>query len=494
MAIISPVAASAQTALDFNREAYIMASGSYSLAVDSLSLAVDMEDLKSSNNLQDPEIEIGYLWGEKPTGNKWNVSVSQGFDWPGAYSARAKGIKAAQEVIGLTRRAGLLSRMLEVKQAMIDVVYSAKNMMLTRQMTDTIASMCAISRKAMEGGEITRLDMNMMEIVRIGMEEELRTAVAEFDDKVAALTVLNNGHDCSTLVERLTDYPDEMILPLESYQRQITENDPMIKAGRKQMKVDEKMVKASQMMSYPGVSVGYTYENEGDERWHGVTFGLNPSNEIYASGVTGRGLFGSHAMLHIKLENQSMEIFPAEIPLPGGHMVLNALAAAGVGMQLALTAEEVKRGIAEVEEVSGRGNVVTLSDYTLIDGSYNANPESMRAAVGLLILAQGRKVAVLGDMFELGEKEEELHAEVGAYAQEKEIDVLICVGRLSKNMYEGALSSRKEKEAEVYYFESRDEMLSELPGLLKKGDTILVKASHGMHFEKVVEFLQKEGR
>ena len=97
-------------------------------------------------------------------------------------------------------------------------------------------------------------------------------------------------------------------------------------------------------------------------------------------------------------------------------MVLNALAAAGVGMQLALTAEEVKRGIAEVEEVSGRGNVVTLSDYTLIDGSYNANPESMRAAVGLLILAQGRKVAVLGDMFELGEKEEELHAEVGAYA------------------------------------------------------------------------------
>ena len=164
--------------------------------------------------------------------------------------------------------------MLEVKQAMIDVVYSAKNMMLTRQMTDTIASMCAISRKAMEGGEITRLDMNMMEIVRIGMEEELRTAVADFDDKVAALTVLNNGRDCSALVERLTDYPDEMILPLESYQRQITENDPMIQAGRKQMKTDENMVRASQMMSYPGVSVGYTYENEGDERWHGVTFGL----------------------------------------------------------------------------------------------------------------------------------------------------------------------------------------------------------------------------
>lgn len=274
LAIMSSAVVSAQTTVDFNREAYIMAAGSNTLAVDSLSLASGLEELKSSNNLQDPEIELGYLWGEKPAGNKWNVSVSQGFDWPGAYSARAKGIKAAQEVIGLTRRAGMLSRMLEVKLAMIDVVYSGKNMMLTRQMTDSIAAMCAVARKAVENGEITRLDMNMMEIVRIGMEEELRTAVADFDDKVAALTVLNNGNDCSALIERLTDYPDEMILPLEAYHRQITENDPSIQAGRMQVNVDEKMGKAQQMMSYPGFSIGYAFDNEGDERWHGVTFGL----------------------------------------------------------------------------------------------------------------------------------------------------------------------------------------------------------------------------
>lgn len=227
-----------------------------------------------------------------------------------------------------------------------------------------------------------------------------------------------------------------------------------------------------------------------------VHFGLNPSNEIYASGVEGRGLFGSHAVIHVKLENRSMEIFPAEIPLPGSHMVLNALAAAGVGMQLGLTADEVKRGIADVEEVGGRGNVMSLPRYTLIDGSYNANPESMRAAINLLTLSEGRKVAVLGDMFELGEREQELHAEIGAYAEEKGIDVLICVGGLSKNMYEMAVNCGKDKnnKTEIRYFESRDKMIPELSDFLKEGDTILIKASHGMHFERVVEFLQKESR
>lgn len=227
-----------------------------------------------------------------------------------------------------------------------------------------------------------------------------------------------------------------------------------------------------------------------------VHFGLNPSNEIYAGSVADRGLLGSHAMIHVKLETQPMRVFPAEIPLPGEHMVLNALAAAGVGLQLGLSADEIAKGISNVEEVGGRGNVIPLSEYTLIDGSYNANPESMKAAIGLLCMAEGRKAAVLGDMFELGEKEEQLHAEIGAYAAEKEIDVLICVGELSRNMYESAADSvkNKDKKMELYYFANRDEMLLKLSGFLKKGDNVLIKASHGMHFEKVVEFLQKESR
>lgn len=214
-----------------------------------------------------------------------------------------------------------------------------------------------------------------------------------------------------------------------------------------------------------------------------VHFGMAPSNEIYASDVMNKGLLGSRAMIHM-----GSYVFPVEIPLPGGHMVYNALAAAAVGNCLGLTKEEIKAGIAAVEAVGGRSHVITLPARTIIDDCYNANPVSMKAAIDLLTMALGRKVAILGDMFELGENEKELHGEVGAYAAAKKIDVLICVGSLSENMYDSACKANSGK---VYYFETRDEMLSTLKEILQPGDNILVKASHGMHFEKVVEVLQQ---
>lgn len=219
-----------------------------------------------------------------------------------------------------------------------------------------------------------------------------------------------------------------------------------------------------------------------------VHFGLNPSNEVFASGVMNKGLLGSEAVIHMGLR-----VFPVEIPLPGSHMVYNALAAAAVGKCMGLSKQQIQDGISGVQAVGGRSHVVTLPSRTLIDDCYNANPVSMKAALDLLAMALGRKVAILGDMFELGEKEKELHAEVGAYALQKGIDVLLCTGELSKYMYENALKQQKItalRQAEIYYFKTRDEMLAELKNILKSGDNILIKASHGMQFEQVVEHLK----
>ncbi len=222
-----------------------------------------------------------------------------------------------------------------------------------------------------------------------------------------------------------------------------------------------------------------------------VHFGMDASNEVFASSVMNRGLLGSQAVIHM-----GMEVFEVAIPLPGMHMVYNALAAAAVGKCLGLTKEQITQGIAGVEAVGGRSHVMVLPAYTVIDDCYNANPVSMKAAIDLLTMALGRKVALLGDMFELGENECELHKEVGVYAAEKGIDVIVCTGTLSKHMYEGACDKEEkvfaaDRKKEVYYFETRDEMLQELPEILKTGDSILVKASHGMHFEEVVGFLEK---
>lgn len=221
-----------------------------------------------------------------------------------------------------------------------------------------------------------------------------------------------------------------------------------------------------------------------------MTFGRRESNRVYAEYVENKGLFGSRAAVHM-----DDEAFDMDIPLPGEHMVYNALAAVCVGSLLGLTREEMQNGIAKVETVSGRSHILRLKDRVVIDDCYNANPVSVCAAIDLLNTALSRKAAILGDMFELGEKEKEMHAEVGTYAVERGIDVLVFVGALAECMYESAVKTadRQGRSKErIYYFKEKKEFLEKRGEILQKGDTILVKASHGMAFQEIVESLKSE--
>lgn len=227
-----------------------------------------------------------------------------------------------------------------------------------------------------------------------------------------------------------------------------------------------------------------------------IRFGMKASNHIFADDIHTLGLFGSSftiqsedtLLLPKPGDNSS---FSTVTLLPGEHMILNALAATAVGRILQLSNEEIDAGIRTVKSVGGRSNIIRLEQHTLIDDCYNANPVSMKAAIDLLNQADTRKIAILGDMFELGEDEYLLHSEVGAYAASK-VDLLICVGNLSKQMYHGALDAIKQtiSPCQPLYFESRDEMLTNLKTLLRNKDTILIKASHGMHFNEVVQYLK----
>ena len=207
--------------------------------------------------------------------------------------------------------------------------------------------------------------------------------------------------------------------------------------------------------------------------------------DIYATDIVNKGLLGSEAKVHLK----DLEI-PVYIPLPGQHMICNALLAVAVGNIMNLSPDEIQSGIQKMEAVSGRSHIIRTDRYTIIDDCYNANPVSMKAAIDLLSSVPGRKVAVLGDMFELGKDEEQMHAGVGQYAMERGTDLLLCVGTLSEWMYRQAEKTKK-KTSEVRYFRNSEELMKMLPDILKKEDTLLVKASHGMHFEEVVQRLKK---
>jgi UDP-N-acetylmuramoyl-tripeptide--D-alanyl-D-alanine ligase len=173
----------------------------------------------------------------------------------------------------------------------------------------------------------------------------------------------------------------------------------------------------------------------------------------------------------------------ADIRVQGVHQVKNAMAAVCVAKYLGLEKEEIEKGIKSVVALAGRGEIIAGNHYTLIDESYNANPVSMKATLDALAQTEGRRVAILGDMFELGENSDALHKEVGSYAKAIGIDLLICIGENARHIYDGAMEEKTENDTMTRYFETKEEFMKHKEELLQTGDTILIKASHGMHFE-----------
>ncbi len=215
-----------------------------------------------------------------------------------------------------------------------------------------------------------------------------------------------------------------------------------------------------------------------------IFFGIESGREIYADEIEPKGLKGIGCHIHV-----GQESFSVQIPIPGYHMVLNALAATAVGTAMGLTLEQIRAGIEKLTSLGGRFHMIEKGSMVIIDDCYNANPVSMKASLDVLKDAEHRKVAILGDMFELGENTAELHAGVGIYAAKNQIDLLICVGEASRHMAEAAFESGGC--GEVLQVPTLAALLEVLPKLVQPDDTILVKASHGMHFEKVVERLQE---
>jgi UDP-N-acetylmuramoyl-tripeptide--D-alanyl-D-alanine ligase len=167
-------------------------------------------------------------------------------------------------------------------------------------------------------------------------------------------------------------------------------------------------------------------------------------------------------------------------------MVLNACAAAAVGISAGLSLTQIKNGIESVPVTEGRSHIIKTDRFNIIDDCYNANPTSMKAALDLLSGSGGRKAAILGDMFELGADEAELHASVGEYAVRLKTDLLVCIGDLSKNMFKAAEGS----DTEAHWYASVDDFIRDASAVLKGADTVLIKASHSMNFGKIVEELK----
>ena len=177
----------------------------------------------------------------------------------------------------------------------------------------------------------------------------------------------------------------------------------------------------------------------------------------------------------------------------GEHNVLNALAGFGAGVAAGIEPEDSAKALASFKNTGMRQKVQNCRGITVVEDCYNANPDSMKAALrtlGAQKLADGaRKIAVLGDMLELGSVAESSHYEVGKLAAEN-ADVLLCYGELARLIAAGAgVNGMKET---AFHFETKAELADKLRNIAKAGDIIWLKASRGMRFEDIAEMFYEE--
>lgn len=216
-----------------------------------------------------------------------------------------------------------------------------------------------------------------------------------------------------------------------------------------------------------------------------LTYGFAEDADVRAAEVTSAGSAG----MRFRLLAPGVDRVVA-IPTLGRHAVHNALAAATVGLGAGLTADEVARGLARTPASAHRGELIQAGPITILDDSYNAAPRSMRAALELLITLPGRHVAVLGEMYELGEGTEAGHREVGAAAAVL-ADLLVVVGEGARPTAESARAAglAPDRIAEVG---DREAAQAALRTLLRPGDVVLVKASRGAELDRLVDALRDE--
>ncbi len=226
----------------------------------------------------------------------------------------------------------------------------------------------------------------------------------------------------------------------------------------------------------------HKWYEENKEKIEIHTYGINNSSDVIAEKIE---LGEEKSKFVVKTSSEKVNI---GVPVGGEHFVYNALCGFIVGKVLGLTAKEIQNGISKFELTKKRMDIRVLKNgATLINDSYNASYESMKASLKYLSSRTDlRKIAVLGDMLELGDFSKELHEKVGEEVANDNIDVLICRGEFAKNIISKA---NKNKKTQCILLQNNEEILSKLQEILKEGDGVLIKASNGMKFYEICQKL-----
>lgn len=214
-----------------------------------------------------------------------------------------------------------------------------------------------------------------------------------------------------------------------------------------------------------------------------ITYGFDDDNDIVCT---------SYKIMNDKINfvaKYNGEEFNCLIPTVAKHNIYNSMAAIVIGKLLNIETSKIIEGLNNFQITKGRLTVINKKDITIIDDSYNASYDSMVSALNVLKLYNNRKIAILGDILETGDYEEEIHRNVGKHILNN-CDILITVGKSSLYIKDEAIKQGFLEE-NIYSYDNSDLLINEIDNLIKQEDTILLKASHGINLNKVVTYLEE---
>lgn len=226
-------------------------------------------------------------------------------------------------------------------------------------------------------------------------------------------------------------------------------------------------------------------ENKKDINYKVITYGIKEKSDFTGYNIKSKADGSTY-----QINNNN--IYDIEIKIGGEHFVLNSLCAISVASIFKIPMNKIKKGILNFELTKNRMEIKEKNNITIINDCYNANYDSMKAALEFLgVNKNNRKIAILGDMLELGEFSEELHKKVGEEVRKNRIDILITVGEDSKNISSSARICGME-ESNIFELNNNIEAINKIKDIMKKKDIILIKASKGMKFKEIVNDILKD--
>lgn len=264
------------SASDFDKVLNTVVSNNMALKYADAENQAAIASLKSENTLDAPEIGFESLWGAKGIGDKRNFSISQGFDWPGVYTARREAIRKSQAAMQYLQESAMIEARQEVRLLLIDIIYAKQRIAATEKICDGLSSLQKTFRKAVDEGNETKLDYNKSVIEKIAAERELKTLRGEYAAMLASLRAMNGGKDVEDLVASVGNvYPEVDLASLRPDVENIRAKDPAIAAMKVDAEVQKSLLKVEKRSLLPGFTLGYSHEWEMGDRFNGFSVAVS---------------------------------------------------------------------------------------------------------------------------------------------------------------------------------------------------------------------------